>query len=67
MAKKKLEKELPIFDPAKILKKNKFFEDLKKGLQEILDYQKSKIKLSSEFIELPELPSKYKSKKNQNY
>ena len=45
------------------IKKNKFFEDLKEGLLEILDYQKGKIKLSSEFIELPEPPSKYKSKK----
>lgn len=42
--------------------KNLFFEDLKKGLEEILDYQKGKIKLSSEFIELPEPPSKYKAK-----
>jgi len=53
--------------------KNNFFEELKEGLQEILDHQKGMIKLSSEFIELPKPPLEYKAKeiktirKNKNY
>lgn len=39
---------------------NKFFEDLKSGLQEVLDHRRGKIKLTSEFIEIPEPPAEYK-------
>src|SRR3990167_1381141 len=46
--------------------KNKFFDDLKEGLQEVLDYKKGKIKLSSEYIEIPEPPAKYKAKEIKN-
>jgi putative transcriptional regulator len=42
--------------------KNKFFEGLKVGLQDIIDYQKGKpMKLRSELIDIPE-PMVYKSK-----
>ena len=53
--------------------KNKFFENLKEGMQEILDFQKGKIKLTVESFEIPEPPSKYKAKeikhirKQKNY
>jgi putative transcriptional regulator len=51
---------------SKKLKNDTFFEELKEGLQEILDYKKGKIKLSSESIVLPEPPSKYKAKEIRN-
>ena len=47
-------------------KDDKFFQDLREGLQEVLDYKKDKIKLSSEFIEIPEPPAKYKAKEIKN-
>lgn len=40
----------------------KFYKDLKKGLEEILEYKKGKIKLRSEIIEVPEPPTEYKPK-----
>lgn len=43
-------------------KDNKFFNDLKESLQEVLDYQNGKIQLSSKDIEIPEPPAKYKAK-----
>lgn len=45
---------------------NKFFKDLKESLEEVLDYKKDKLKLSSKFIELPEPPTKYKPKEIKN-
>lgn len=41
---------------------SKFFDDLKDGLQEALDYTQGKITLKSEIIEIPESPSEYKAK-----
>ncbi len=46
----------------RVKKNNKFFEDIKAGLQEVLDYKKGKLRLSSEFIEIPEPPSEYRPK-----
>ncbi len=46
--------------------RNKFFEDLKKGLQEAIDYKKGKLNLRSELIEIPEPPAKYKAKQIKN-
>jgi hypothetical protein len=42
-------------------KNNKFFEDLKKGLEEILAHKQGKLILKSEIIEIPE-PSSSKIK-----
>ena len=42
---------------------NKFYKDLKKGLEEVLVYKKGKIKLHTEYIEIPEPPAEYKPKK----
>jgi len=47
---------------SKTVNKNKFFEDLKEGLEEVLNHRRGKIKLTSEFIEVPEPPAKYKPK-----
>lgn len=41
---------------------DKFFNDLKTGLEEIISYRKGKLDLRSEEIELPEPPAKYKAK-----
>jgi putative transcriptional regulator len=41
---------------------NKFFKDLKKGLEEVIAYQKGKLDLRSEEIEIPEPPAQYKAK-----
>lgn len=41
---------------------NKFFKDLKKGLEEVIAYQKGKLNLRSETIEIPEPPAQYKAK-----
>ena len=35
---------------------SKFFKDLKKGLEEIVEYKKGKTKLRSEIIEIPKAP-----------
>lgn len=43
-------------------KKNKFFEALKEGMEEILAHKQGKIKLHSEIIEIPEPPCEYKAK-----
>src|SRR5438105_11056361 len=40
----------------------KFYEDLKKSFEDILDYRKGKITLHSEIIELPEPPLEYTAK-----
>lgn len=40
----------------------KFFEGLKKGLEEALDHAEGKITLRSVVIEVPEPPVKYKSR-----
>lgn len=42
--------------------KNKFFEDLKTGLEEVIAYKKGKLDLRSELIEIPEPPAQYKAK-----
>lgn len=44
------------------IKSNKFFEDLKKGMQEILNFKKGKIQLSTEFTELVKPSAEYKVK-----
>jgi len=41
---------------------NKFFEDLKIGLEEAIAYKKGKLDLRSELIEIPEPPAQYKAK-----
>lgn len=41
---------------------NKFFNDLKAGLEDVVAYKKGKLDLRSEVIELPEPPAKYKAK-----
>jgi putative transcriptional regulator len=41
---------------------SKFYDDLKEGLQDILEYKKGKIHLRSESIEIPEPPAQYKPK-----
>ena len=41
---------------------NKFFKDLKKGLEEAIAYKKGKLDLRSELIEIPEPPAQYKAK-----
>lgn len=50
----------------KTKKNSKFFEGLMEGLQEVLDYKKGKIKLTTEYIEIPEPPAKYKAKEIKN-
>jgi hypothetical protein len=45
---------------------NKFYKDLRKSLKEVLDYKQGKIKLRTEYIEIPELPAEYKLKKIKN-
>lgn len=40
----------------------KFFEDLKRGLEDVAAYKKGKLKLRSEIIEIPEPPAEYKAK-----
>ncbi|HML19467.1 MAG TPA: XRE family transcriptional regulator [Candidatus Dependentiae bacterium] len=40
----------------------KFFNDLKTGLEEVIAYKKGKLDLRSEEIELPEPPAKYKAR-----
>ena len=42
--------------------KNKFFEDLKAGLEDAIAHEKGKLDLRSELIEIPEPPMQYKSK-----
>ena len=42
--------------------KNKFFKDLKTGLEEIIAYKKGKLSLRSELIEIPEPPMHYNAK-----
>lgn len=44
----------------------KFFKDLKEGLEEVVAYKKGKIKLHSEFVEVPEPPEEYKAKDIKN-
>jgi len=41
----------------------KLFEGLKKGMQEVVAHKGGKITLKSEFIEIPEPPKEYGSKK----
>ena len=43
-------------------KKNKFFEGLKKGLEEVLEHKRGKLDLRSHTIEVPEAPEEYKPK-----
>ena len=42
--------------------KNKFFEDLKSGLEDAIAHSKGKLDLRSECIEIPKPPMKYKPK-----
>ncbi|HLC06622.1 MAG TPA: helix-turn-helix domain-containing protein [Candidatus Babeliales bacterium] len=41
---------------------NKFFKDLKKGLEEAIEYKKSKLDLRTEGLQIPEPPAQYKAK-----
>ena len=41
---------------------NKFYKDLKAGLEEIIAYKEGKIELRSTLIEIPEPPAAYKAK-----
>jgi putative transcriptional regulator len=41
---------------------NKFFKDLKTGIEEAIAYKKDKLDLRSESIEIPEPPAQYKAK-----
>ncbi|MEX0940805.1 MAG: helix-turn-helix domain-containing protein [Candidatus Babeliales bacterium] len=40
--------------------KNKFFKDLKVGLEDVIAHKKGKLNLRSDIIEVPEPPSEYK-------
>lgn len=40
----------------------KFFDDLKKGLEDVVAFKKGKLTLRSEFIEIPEPPMEYTAK-----
>ena len=42
---------------------NKFYKDLKRSLEEVLAYKQGKMKLRTEYIEIPEPPAEYKPKK----
>ena len=42
-------------------KKNRFFEELKEGLEDVLSHKKGKITLNSEIIDIPESLISYKS------
>ena len=41
---------------------SKFYKDIKKGLEEALEYTEGKLTLKSELIEIPEPPVEYKAK-----
>jgi putative transcriptional regulator len=41
---------------------SKFFEKLKKGLEDAVAHKKGKITLSTEIIEIPEPPAEYSAK-----
>src|SRR5271154_3018735 len=41
---------------------NKFFKDLKAGLEDAIAHKKGKLELRSELIEIPEPPAEYKAK-----
>jgi len=41
---------------------NKFFKDLKAGLEDAIAYKEGKINLRSQIIEIPEPPALYKAK-----
>ena len=41
---------------------NKFFNDLKSGLEDVVAYKKGKLELRSDEIELPEPPAEYRAK-----
>jgi putative transcriptional regulator len=41
---------------------NKFFKDLKAGLEDAIAHEKGKLDLRSELIEIPEPPTEYKPK-----
>lgn len=41
---------------------NKFFKDLKAGLEDAIAYREGKINLRSQIIEIPEAPAQYKAK-----
>lgn len=45
--------------------KNKFFEELKSGLEDAIAHSKGKLDLRSEHIEIPQPPAKYKPKEIQ--
>ncbi len=46
---------------------SKLFEDLKKGLEEIVAYEKGKEKLRTRKIKVPEPPSQYTAKDIKKY
>ena len=52
---------------------SKLFKDLKKGLEDVIEYKKGKLTLSSESIQIPKPPKKYRAKdikrirKNEKY
>ncbi len=41
---------------------NKFFKDLKAGLEDAIAYREGKLDLRSQIIEIPEAPAQYKAK-----
>lgn len=45
---------------------NKFYKDLKDSLEEVVAYKKGKLKLRSEFIEIPAPPEEYGAKDIKN-
>ena len=40
----------------------KFFDDIKAGLEEAIEFEKGKTTLRTRFVELPEPPKQYSSK-----
>lgn len=47
-------------------KTNKLFESLRAGLEEAIAHQQGKIRLRTEFIEVPETHKKSKARKNNS-
>ncbi len=45
------------------MKKNKFFEDLKRGLTDAIDYERGKINLRTTTLQIPSVPPELSKKK----
>jgi putative transcriptional regulator len=45
--------------------KNKFFKDLKAGLEDAIAYENGKLDLRSELVEIPEPPTEHRPKQTK--